>query len=539
MNHPWKLVGPWYRWETAGLPSKGRDSRPVFQKYDGPKFVAEFMKDPQRSLKFIEDDFVHKLSPLKAAAPFPPAAPKPRRLSESAYMPTATRKLFLDLHKRFYLVVCELHCETTGFPAVDHAAVCQTGFVVRRRVSQNLLPAAAEQVRPVLKRIAAAEANIADLQRKQSEQLAESAAKGLFSGVIAQSAGMAMETARSDLKAARDKFRQWAGLTGVSLALEGWVQKSDGIGKWETVNSSETSVIEEMYPLYPLIPEDGTKAPAGPRTIYFGVVPTGSADTDEFGEPKFDSETPYEIHCFARRHKPECRKGGKKPDCCGPLTWSKPTETYRLAAHFDLIGTSQRPVSMDLPDLEALKAQASTLPPNEVARFRMKPPPNTNSNLQVTANSAGLVTSHKANNQICSFSIPLITIVATFVFKLFLPVVTLLFGLFFLLRLKFCIPPSIDLAADITAQLALEVDLSVDVSVDAVIAANPAWNTNIDAVLSEELGPPGPASFRANFGPRAVAQTVSDIDISASAVTPPLLTAKLQYEAHVDPVTVA
>ena len=50
-------------------------------------------------------------------------------------------------------------------------------------------------------------------------------------------------------------------------------------------------------------------------------------------------------------------------------------------------------------------------------------------------------------SQICSFSIPLITIVATFVFKLFLPVVMFLFGLLFLLKLKFCIPLSVECRA--------------------------------------------------------------------------------------------
>ena len=58
--------------------------------------------------------------------------------------------------------------------------------------------------------------------------------------------------------------------------------------------------------------------------------------------------------------------------------------------------------------------------------------------------------------EICSFSIPLITIVATFVFELFLPIVTLLFGLLFMLKLKFCILPEVSLAAGVTAEIALD-----------------------------------------------------------------------------------
>lgn len=47
---------------------------------------------------------------------------------------------------------------------------------------------------------------------------------------------------------------------------------------------------------------------------------------------------------------------------------------------------------------------------------------------------------------ICFFSIPLITIIASFVLNLFLPIVVLLFNLWFLLALRFCIPPSFSIA---------------------------------------------------------------------------------------------
>src|SRR5205085_12390607 len=72
--------------------------------------------------------------------------------------------------------------------------------------------------------------------------------------------------------------------------------------------------------------------------------------------------------------------------------------------------------------------------------------------------------------QICFFSIPLITIVAMFVFSLFLPILVFLFGLFFLLALKFCIPPSIQIDAGLNAQLdvvAPKIELDVNFDIDA------------------------------------------------------------------------
>jgi len=88
---------------------------------------------------------------------------------------------------------------------------------------------------------------------------------------------------------------------------------------------------------------------------------------------------------------------------------------------------------------------------------------------------------------ICSFSIPLITIVASFVFRIFLPVVTILFGLWFLLKLKFCIPPSLSLDVGIAADLdvalgGIEADLAVGIEIGASVEAR------VDAGLFADLG---------------------------------------------------
>ena len=85
--------------------------------------------------------------------------------------------------------------------------------------------------------------------------------------------------------------------------------------------------------------------------------------------------------------------------------------------------------------------------------------------------------------QICTFAIPLITIVATFVFKLFLPVVILIFQLWFMLLLKFCIPPEANLDAGLAQALAaLPPDLSVGATFEANFGAT--LDNEIDELMS-------------------------------------------------------
>jgi hypothetical protein len=541
-SHPWKLVGPWYRWQRPGVPSTGRVSRPVIQKYDGSNFVDEFLKDPQHSLKFLDEDFVHQVGPL------PPMQPatylgKLRRLSDLGYFPTTTRKLFLDTHKRFYLIVCELHCEMTGFPSVTRNQVCDAGFVVRRRILKNLTGAAAKSVEPIFEGLTSAqkalrEFAIVDPENHLGVMKKALAPEGeaMLAGAITDSLGRNQKLAIEKIASERSKLVQWATRYGVSLQLQGWKQIRQGVGAWiDVAGEEQPPLCEQVFKLFPLIPDPrDEKHSATGRTIYFGVVPTGSADTDDFGKARFDETTPYEIRCFVRRFKHD----PPTPDCCGDIVWSLPTEVYQLAAHFDLVGTNNRPVSMQLPDLKELEAQSAALSPNQLAPFRMVSPPD--SNLEVTADEDGNVTSHGKSSQICSFSIPLITIVATFVFKLFLPVVTLLFGLFFLLKLKFCIPPSIGLSAGVAAELDATLQLGLDVSVDAKVAIGTPLGNTIDAEFTTGLGADVAAGIKFGtadspaFGPRPIAEMTDSIYKSGQEANAPSMSARIQYEDHVE-----
>jgi hypothetical protein len=441
-QHSWILTGPWYRWRQPNNPADGRLSHPVLQKYETANLVDEFLKNPQHSLKFLDpEDFVLEVrlrTPL-----LPLIGGKKQRLSDKVCVRTDVRKLFLNTHKRFYLVVCELHCDTPGFPSVSRDQVCEAGFVIRRRIT--VAPPAADKaaVKALQHMILAGEPLV------EIDPFPTASSRGPLAAVR-QAAKEKYLAATADVRAAVKKL-------GIRVVLQGWLPSEfERVGYWQEVEATPQEIKEQMEPLYPLIPDPQQLNHAGRgRTIYFGLVPTSSSDFDQMGNARFDDRNLYEIRCFVRRHKLQCPKKNTRGDCHGELIWSQRTEPYQLAAPFDLIGTSNRPVTILLPDIPALEAQVAAMPVGQGAPVKMISPagsPDFSVNpktLQATLKPPPKSTSAS----ICSFSIPLITIVAMFVFRLFLPVVTLLLNLFFLLKLKFCIPPTVDLSAGAAAGL--------------------------------------------------------------------------------------
>jgi hypothetical protein len=500
---PWRLVAPWYRWPADPSPAgsaarvertAGRYTRPVLQKYDTAQLVNEFLKDPQRSLRFVDEDFVHQAS--KAIVDELPDGRK-RSLAEYRYEKTERRKLFLDTHKRFYLVVCELHCDVPGFPSTSREHVCDTGFVVRRRTVPLTETQTADAARIV-----------AMVERVENRERVMAA---LVPAALRTFAVRHQEVAAARVAAAQQELTIWAKAQQLSVVTQGWFPTTtEHVGAWQDVG---TAGVEQVFPLYPLVPPPADLGHAGRgHTIYFGLVPTGSADVDAGGTARFDDQATYEIRCFVRRHKPQCPR--KPPNCChGELVWSDPTELYQLAAQFDLVGTSNRPVTMQLPDMDALQAQAAILSPAEIAPFRMKSPPNSSLAPQALTDK-----DLPRGGEICSFAIPLITIIATFVLKLFLPIVVLAANLFFLLRLKFCLPPSLSLDAKLKASLDVDLTLDTDIGFDAKVkkAAEVTFGTELGDKLSTE------------YAPRALAHIVAPT--VADSVTP---SPRLEYEAAV------
>jgi hypothetical protein len=481
-GHPWLLVGPWYRWAQAGLASSGRASAPALQKFASDDFVNDFLKQPQHSLKFDPDvDQVYavhyesaKLSagPLlnKFATLYPLDADGKANPTRTKLVPTQVRKLFLDTHSRHYIVTCELHCDLAGFPCPARDEACQIGFVVRRQYlsyPESAKPFASK----LLKEIVAVQSKLAEMDetaplrpratQRRAQKMQAMKANGTF-----LPAQHALVGQLAQLRADLDK---WKTANGVSTIQQGWVPgEHERVGEWQLVEDEPEELTEAWFPLYtvfadPAVPEHD----AAGRTMYFGVVPTSSFDTDSNGKARFDERSIYEIRCFVRRHDPHCPRKQEAPDCHGPLTWSRPTERYQLAAQFDLDGTSNRPVTIQMPNLAELAAQAVKRPFGKYSPVKFIQP----QSLQPKTDGMAVSGKEMGGFQICFFSIPLITIVALFVLNIFLPIVVFLFGLWFLLAFKFCIPPSLSLDVKLQAELdavppQVDADFSVQVDLD-------------------------------------------------------------------------
>ncbi len=424
----------------------------MLQKYDTPKLVDVFLATPQRRLKFLDpvDRVVEYGGTL--AAPLQPS-------------PTRRRKLFQPSHFRHYLVVCSLHCDVPGLPPVDREQVCQQGFVIRRRD----LTATDADARTARRKIAAVDAARRAIATIDGHIVAARGAPNI-PGVRLAALQTRRDAAVTVYQQASEELRAWAVGAGVGRALKGWhAGPNDGEGAWADISEVPDDVTEQAFPLYPLVAPPGKEGhDAAGQTILFGLVPTASADHGRSAPhpPRFDDHSAYEIRCFVRRHAPNCATDEDHPspsgaDCRGQVVWSEPTEVFGLAAHFDLRGTANRPINVQLPDLRALKAQAGQSP----------------AGVQFTTPPFSAVAGDGPNNgnfQICSFSIPLITIVAMFVFQLFLPIVILLFQLWFLLLLKFCIPPEIKFGGNMEAAITVNpLDAQFDIDVEA----------NLDAAL--------------------------------------------------------
>lgn len=288
--HRLGLVAPWYR--RAG--ADPRATAPAIQRYDTSRLVDVFLADPQRAPSLGAED-----------------VDADGRL-----------KLYLALHRRFYLVVCELHCDRLGFPDAARDDVCQAGFVVRRRRVPSRAEVEDEAAR-VAARIAARRADIAALHA--------SAAPGAIG--VAQLRRLVARQAEDARRLAAARQAE----AGATL-VEGWSSDHDGIGSWSPIEDDAPRDGEERaHPLFALVADPRRPShPAAGRSLYFGVVPTATADADAAGAPQLDDASEYELRCFVRRHDPRCpRTPGPVRDCRGALTWSAPTDPFTLASPRD------------------------------------------------------------------------------------------------------------------------------------------------------------------------------------------------------------
>jgi hypothetical protein len=514
-DRPWKLIAPWWRWpklaeQTPGGPARDvRSTRPVVQKYDTSDPVSLFVKEPQKSLVYGDQDEVQKVI---AGPDVKPSS----TLSRYSLQPTGVRKLFLPTHKRFYLVVCELHCDQAGLPSVSRDKVCEAGFVVRR-CRLTFAREHAQLAAELVQKSGAITAQLAKVDRSSQRRVLKKRHRVTRGGVFGAMAGAALAPAKSkltealdastaakraeleaQLAAVRAEIAKWKVESGAAVLAEGWVPTgTENVGAWQVVGETPEEVTEQVYPLYPLVADPRTAGhDAEGKTLYFGMLPASSREVDEGGTARFDDASRYQVRCFVRRHRCDCPKTGEKNDCGGELVWSEPTEEFQLAAAFDPVGTGNHPITIKLPDIPALAATVGARLP-----VQMVSPAGSAMSFQV---EDGEPKDGRLGElpQICFISIPLITIVATFVFMLFLPIVVFVFQLWFLLGLRFCILPSVSfsagaaLHADIEGELGLHVGAELDVLLAADIGLaglgdSGLKDTNFDGTLdSDDLEAP-------------------------------------------------
>ncbi len=448
------LRAPWYVRERGGLVLRDPAARrPALQMYDDTDFAQRIVADPRDSLAFGTDDLWSYPIPVTPST----SATGRARLATWQLITTDLRKLYQPNHNRFYAVVVEVFCDEPGLPRAGSHDDIEVGFVMRRRttsvsgaraphrkVARNLVVELAQQQKASLRE---------DKLSKDVRELwwADQAWRRRFA-----------EDNREDL----DQL-------SITSQTQGWFTAPDGSRGWKPMDEATDEEVEQSFTMWRLPAREGECAAASTRSTWFGLVPTYSAEhslapRDAVNPPrpeaKFDDHGIYEVHCFVRRRPAKGKEG-----CPPELWWNEaPSEPFRLASPMDPQGTSKRLTSITLPDLRRLAARAGQpMGPGGVA---ITTPPDS----QLVFNPFGDIPKSGsgkigAGGGICTFALELFFIVAFFLFLMFLPIIVLAFQLWWMLALRFCIPPSIgfSITADFMADASVDFSAGVDVAIDA------------------------------------------------------------------------
>ena len=419
------LRTPWYACARGDFDRFDERARvPVIQKYDGPDFVERLLRDPRDSLRFTDDDRWGYPVPV----PVVDRGPGRLRFATHRTVRTGLRKLYQPSHDRFYAVVVELFCDVPGLPRPGPADDVTVSFVLRRvtvgfSVSDHLV-------------------------RRMARDLA-----GTLVAAQHRDVGPAPSVDRDvatvlQADVANEAFTPPDGVS-VSLGHDRWLTDTSGRARWVPADAAlppGATLVELELPMWRLPPAAGSCDAAATRSLWFGLVPTSSSERSDLlddpdapphepGSLKLDDHSIYEVVCRARRSPPPGR------EYCPPkVTDSEPTAPFRLAPFFDPEGTRHHAVSITMPDLRTLSARAGeppgpggvsiTSPPGSQLRF--DPGGGTPKDGSVDGDVA----------RVCTFALEIFMIVAFFVFSLFLPIVVFLFQLWWLLALRFCLPPA-------------------------------------------------------------------------------------------------
>jgi hypothetical protein len=450
--HPMALRSPWYACERNGIDRfDERAASPVIQKFDSPEYVRQVVADPSASLRFGARDVWTFPVPRRAADPLASFRDRlsPYRLASSTLL-----KLYQPSHDRFYSVAVELFCDTPGLPRPGPDDDVRVRFVVRRLVTTTGTSAAAVAAVQALVRAAAdvlygtpfpeAGKGVGNTPVDPSSEQVEDIA-----GIFGVEAGETEEeqARHQQFEADNHELIEQAEL---SRQLQGWYVDAAGVGSWQPVPGPDDLPVAGAELELPMWRVPGAACPGSDgscvpqRSLWFGAVPTFSGDLDAAGRPRLDDRTTYVLQCVARRARPGC------PPLESRSATSRP---YRVAAFLDPAGTANQRVHVRMPDFAALAAQAAEGGPTGGVVFERPP------RSQLPVGPLGEVPTSVLGppagdaSESCSFSIELITIVASFVLGLFLPVVVFAFQLWWMLLLKFCWPRSTD-AGNVLAALA-------------------------------------------------------------------------------------
>jgi hypothetical protein len=441
------IRAPWYARERAAEkdPKVGLRSpamfRPAIQMYDDTDFVDRLVRDPRDSLKFGEDDL------WSYPVPMTPSGSGRNRLATFELITTNLRKLYQPVHNRFYAVVVEVFCDQAGLPRAGNHDDIEVGFVLRRqvttlsggskpsrRLARNLL---VEMVKEKRKREGRDKEDVADETGRSPD------VRDVWFADQAWNQRIAAEN--------RDLIDQLKAET----TRQGWVAPAGESPHWVTTPEGELVDHEETFPMWRLPARDEDCGKAQTRSLWFGLVPTYSSEheitSDGRALPKYDDHAIYEIDSFVRQQP------GPGHEHCPPKIWMNvlPSEPFRFASPTDPQGTSKRITTITLPDMRRLSARAGQ--PMGPGGVQIVTPPGSGFSFnpfnggKLPESGSGAV---GGNGQVCMFALELFFIVAFFLFLMFLPIVVFLFQLWWLLALRFCIPPSIGfgIAADFFAQ---------------------------------------------------------------------------------------
>lgn len=502
------LRAPWYLRERCQFDLRDpRALRPTVQKYSSPEFVDQVLADPRDSEQFLAED--------RWSYPVPVHPTKARgreRFATFKLHTTKMRKLFQPTHDRFYTVVVEVFCDEPGLPRAGRVEGLEVGFVMRRR--QATLKGDPKTVSRLARR-----ALIAASKEKYGIRPRSAFEDSLDVYNTDQAWAERVQTEAGWTRAFAEGNVELLAAVEPEHKVQTWMVNSAG-GVWRDLGAAppagEAARHEEEFVMWRVPSTAAGCEDAQSRSLWFGVIPTFSAEhwigpgADRPMLPKLDDHEIYELVCFVREQPPE-----DKPDCPPSIWWSKPTRPFRLAAPLDPDGTKNHTVTITAPDLRRLAARAGqklgpggariVTPP----RSGLPPPP-------FSALSNPVKQNLGAGGSICSFAFELFFIVALFLFLMFLPIIVFLFQLWWMLALRFCLPPSASFEA-LAEFVADGNDLAdatpaIEADIDNVLQLPGAANLLAAVPLFKKPAAPGT--------PSAFPDLVAAIDPTTSAVKP-------------------